>query len=358
MNTTEKLFLELLKVYVGAKDELSSNPTPEEWQGLYQLSLDHTLCGVIFDAIGRLDEEQQPPHRLRVKWNVVREKVKNTNATMDHDTVCVVRKWKQIGYDSVILKGQGNALLYPKPDCRMSGDIDVLVLAPRKEIASYIHRMFPHTEITRIEATFPVLKRTAIEVHFAPTYLYNPFSDTYVNRYFAEELKRPLTVQLADGPILIPNDDMNVVFQLTHIYRHLFFEGIGLRQLVDYYFLLQKADIDRAKVVKVIKRANLSHFTRGLMWVLGHVFELSADKMLLPPDEAEGRFLLQEILRSGNFGKADDRVGNRMQMSRWERFVWGTKWGFRLIQHYPKEVLWQPFYRVTQYLWRVWNGYL
>ena len=37
---------------------------------------------------------------------------------------------------------------------------------------------------------------------------------------------------------MIPTVEFNIIFQLTHIYSHLMNEGIGLRQLVDYYYVL------------------------------------------------------------------------------------------------------------------------
>ena len=40
------------------------------------------------------------------------------------------------------------------------------------------------------------------------------------------------------GEIAIPTVEFNLIFQLTHIYAHLMNEGIGLRQLLDYYYVL------------------------------------------------------------------------------------------------------------------------
>ena len=156
---------------------------------------------------------------------------------------------------------------------------------------------------------------------------------------------------------------MNLVFQLSHIYRHLFYEGIGLRQLMDYYYLSQllttsEGDELRQKVLPVINDLGLMKFCRALMWVLGEVFNMPKEQMLTEPDERRGRFLLREVMRAGNFGHADDRVGDWANMSRWERLTWGTRWSWRLIGQYPREVLWHPYYRISQYLWRVYNGYL
>ena len=97
--------------------------------------------------------------------------------------------------------------------------------------------------------------------------------------------------------------------QLVHIHHHLFYEGIGLRQLMDYYFLLQKTgdsstdSINKSK--KVIHQLGLDRFSCALMYVLQVVFGIERNKMLWSPSKKDGIFLLNEIMRSGNFGQSD-----------------------------------------------------
>ena len=92
---------------------------------------------------------------------------------------------------------------------------------------------------------FPVLKATPVEVHYRPTWLYNPFRNRVLQKWFAsqkvisnkEEVKSAYAEY--DG-YKIPSVEFNVVFQLLHLYKHIFEEGIGLRQLLDYYFVITK----------------------------------------------------------------------------------------------------------------------
>lgn len=356
------LFFDLIKVSVGTADRLSQAPTAMEWEDLFTEATNHTLLGVMMEGIKRLPAEQRPPKPILMNWHSASEQIAAQNRAMNRDTVWVSRKWEQVGYRNVILKGQGNALLYPNPLSRTPGDIDIWLDGDRKEIVAYIKRMFPHEEVTRIEMNFPIKKDTPIEVHFIPSFMYDPRVDHCMQQYFTAQLAHTERVLLPDGEIDIPNTEMNLVFQLTHIYRHLFYEGIGLRQLMDYYFLLCKVhesnNEDVARAIKTIPNLKLTKFCSALMWVLQEVFGLNPEMTLVEPDENEGKFLLSEIMRAGNFGHADDRVGNWAEMSRWQRMTWGTKWALRLITHYPREVMWHPVYRITQYVWRRWNGYL
>ena len=358
------LFFEFIRIALGRQEAFSHSPSEEEWRDLYEEAKRQTLLGVLYAGLCRLSADQKPPRQMLINWHASVQKIIFDNKRLNQNTVWVSRRWEKLGYRSVILKGQGNALLYPDPMLRVPGDIDIWIDGERKKIVNYIRRHFPKLEVTRIEMEFPVRKDTLIEVHFLPSFLYDPFKNSKMQRYFRQQLAQPKQVELPEeGIINIPNDEMNLVFQLSHIYRHLFYEGIGLRQLMDYYYLstsLITPDNEylRGKVLPVIRELGLMNFCKALMWVLGEVFHMPSEQMLTEPDEKRGRFLLSEVMRAGNFGHADERVGDWAQMSRWERLTWGTRWSWRLIGQYPREVFWHPYYRISQYIWRLFNGYL
>ena len=61
---------------------------------------------------------------------------------MDSAKVC--RNFEQEGFRCCILKGQGNALLYPDPYMRTPGDIDIYLEGGRKRIMEYVNRVCPN----------------------------------------------------------------------------------------------------------------------------------------------------------------------------------------------------------------------
>ena len=315
------LFFELIRIALGRQETLSHTPSDEEWQELYEEAKNQTLLGVLYDGLCRLSAEQRPPRQMLINWHASIQKIICDNKRLNHDTILVSQRWEKLGYRNVILKGQGNALLYPDPMLRVPGDIDIWLDGDRRKIVNYIRSHFPKLEVTRIEMEFPVRKDTPIEIHFLPSFLYDPFKNCKMQRYFRQQLAKPKQVELPEeGVINIPNDEMNLVFQLSHIYRHLFYEGIGLRQLMDYYYLSQilttsKGEELKTKVLPVIHDLGLMDFCKALMWVLGEVFYMPKEQMLTQPDEKRGRFLLSEVMRAGNFGHADDRVGNWLELA-------------------------------------------
>ena len=153
----------------------------------------------------------------------------------------------------------------------------------------------------------------------------------------------------------VPNNAFNRIYILVHIYRHLFAEGVGLRQLLDYYFVLQQGftEVEREETLRTLRSLGMMRFTRAVMWVLQEVYGMPDRYLLTSPDEEEGEFLLDEIMLAGNFGKYDER----MQRAEGEgTFRWGLRKvirNFRFVRSYPSEVLWSPLFKVWHLFWRI-----
>ena len=79
------------------------------------------------------------------------------------------------------------------------------------------------------------------------------------------------------------------------------------------------------------------------MWLMKNIFGLADEFLLCEPDEKEGRFLLNEIMYTGNMGKSDTRF-HWGQNTAFSRFVANQKRNIHLLTHYPNEVCWSPFF--------------
>ena len=65
--------------------------------------------------------------------------------------------------------------------------------------------------------------------------------------------------------------------------------GIGLRQICDYYLLLQNSTAEvRQEVAAKLKAFGLRHIAGALMWVLAEVLHLEEEKMYCRPDSYRG----------------------------------------------------------------------
>lgn len=195
----------------------------------------------------------------------------------------------------------------------------------------------------------------------------NPLKNRKLQRFFADEGERCFKNRIAlpngVGEIVAPTAAFNLVHQLVHTYHHFITEGVGLRQLMDYYFVIQASNAeDVRECQKMVASLGLNRFASALMWVIktvfvGHDNDDDNDNFFpWAPCEKDGRLLLDEILMSGNFGHTDERTKD-IQTSRWKAFwfVNGKTFRFWRFDHWAW--FWSPVWRIYHFCWRKVRGF-
>lgn len=357
----QKIFFDFLRFCIGSAKEIPGSLKEVDWKELYAIAKKQALLGVLFHGIQRLPKELAPEQKLLMQWMVMAEQIRKQNIRLFQDSVKVCKNFENEGFANCILKGQGNALLYPDPYIRTPGDIDIYLSGGRKKIMKYVDRVCPNQVMRYHHMDFPVMK-TAIEVHFTPSYMFYPIHNRRMQKWFEEVTGEQCNhrVSLPDGygEIHVPQVSFNVIYILSHLYRHIFTEGIGLRQLLDYYYVLISDDLllIRDRVQKELKHLDLWKFAQAVMFVMKEVFGLSEDRMIAPMDEKEGKFLLDEIMRGGNFGQYDDRMGSKVGESKIHRYFRMNLRNLRFVKHYPTEALSEPLFRTWFAVWKKIHG--
>ena len=437
----QKIFFDFLRFCIGSAKEIPGSLKEVDWKELYAIAQKQALLGVLFYGIQRLPKELAPEQKLLMQWMVMAEQIRKQNIRLFQDSVKVCQNFENEGFANCILKGQGNALLYPDPYMRTPGDIDIYLSGGRRKIMKYVDQVCPNQVMRYHHVDFPVMK-TAIEVHFTPSYMFCPIHNRRMQKWFEEVMGEQCNhrVSLPDGygEIHVPQVSFNVIYILSHLYRHIFTEGIGLRQLLDYYYVVcdfckvyqissnhlsnfsnhpvplskegstfspsplssEERDVtalwcseplrykvggaskpspgcagwDRLGAIgdtsfaagassvaldvvqKELKHLGLWKFAQAVMFVMKEVFGLSEDRMIAPMDEKEGRFLLDEIMRGGNFGQYDDRMGSKVGESKIHRYFRMNLRNLRFVKHYPTEALSEPLFRTWFAVWKKIHG--
>ena len=382
MVSQQRIFFDFLQFCIGSVAEIPASVKDADWKMLYAIAKKQALIGVLFHGIKQLPKELAPDEDLLMTWMGMAQRIRQQNARLFMDSAKVCKNFMQEKFRCCILKGQGNALLYPDPYMRTPGDIDIYLSGGRKRIMQYVNKVCPNQVMRYHHVDFPVMK-TAIEVHFMPSYMFFPLHNHRMQKRFGKvmDLQCSNRVALPDGygEITVPTVSFNAVYILSHLYRHVFTEGIGLRQLLDYYFVLmtwhtdltdstdlnlpytqfmqetskQKSVISVRSVCKnELKHLGLWKFARAVMYVLHEVFGLSEDKMIAPMDEKDGKFLLDEIMRGGNFGQYDTRLGSKENEGKFHRYLRMNLRNLRFVRYYPTEALSEPLFRTWWFFWR------
>ena len=421
-----QIFFDFLRFCIGSESEIPSSLKEADWKELYAIAQKQCLVGILFDGIKKLPAEQVGMKKeLLLQWMAESQILEKTNVRLNDAAIQVSRWFRKKGFRTCILKGQGNALMYPNPYSRTPGDIDVWVEGGDKRVISFVRSISPHEKACYHHIEFPSYKGVEVEVHYRPSFLLCFWHDRKLQKYYERVKEEQFShrVMLGEqGEIAIPTVEFNLIFQLTHIFAHLMNEGIGLRQLLDYYFVLcdfykvndiskitpslftlkegdfsnhpvplskegstshpsplssEERDVtalwcseplrykdggpskvspdcagwDRLGVVQEeFKELGLWKFAGAIMYIMQEVFGMPASRLIVPPNEKYGKFVLNEVLEAGNFGKHDAR--NRFGRSQLGHNLQRVYRDMRLVRYFPAEALCEPLFRTWHFFWR------
>ena len=453
----QKIFFDFLRFCIDSGDEIPDSLEEADWKEIYAIAKKQCLVGVLFDGIKKLPAEYVGMKKeLLLQWMAESQMLEKANVRLNDAAIQVSEWFRKKRFRTCILKGQGNALLYPNPYSRTPGDIDIWVEGGDKRVISFVRSISPHEKACYHHIEFPSYKGVEVEVHYRPSFLLCFWHNRKLQKYYERVKEQQFShrVMLGEqGEIAIPTAEFNLIFQLTHIYSHLMNEGIGLRQLVDYYYVLcdfykvyqifsnpsvslskgsstfspspssmvftppsvppfpggrnlRSGDVtapsrcseplrskdggpkrsspncagwDRRdaigdmtsatastdssataarssstaidRVQEELKELGLWKFAGGIMYIMQEVFGMPASRLIVPPNEKYGKFVLNEVLEAGNFGKHDAR--NRFGRLKLGHNLQRVYRDIRLVRYFPGEALCEPLFRTWHFFWRL-----
>lgn len=307
--TCDEQLLALLRYAVGQTDTLPLHPTEEEWQQLYEEACRQSLVGLLFEGVRRLRGPQAPPLRLVLRWGGDADNIAQLNKVCNSEAARLTQLFEREGHATVILKGQANALLYPNPLSRQPGDIDIWVSGGKERVLAMLQRLGLTDESSDVGYHHVHLNQRAqgieVEVHFlASSGHQDKDCSERLQQYLNDWLSTEQTM-VAEG-FRVPSMPFALTMQLAHIRHHLYKEGIGLRQLTDYWLLLRHStDAERRDVASRLQELGLLTVARALMWLIGTLFLERENLLPVPPAKQKGQWMLKQVLRKGNFGHHD-----------------------------------------------------
>lgn len=335
-----------------------------DWNAFYDFVKKQTLVGVAFDGVERLSKGCVPNQGLLMTWFGQSQNIRKCNIKLNEATAYIYDKIVKAGFRCCILKGQGNAVMYQNPYSRTPGDVDVWVNASREDIRVLAQSLAKGKGCVKDESLNHIeleVNGVAVELHSTPAIMNNPVYNNRLQKWLKRnaDLQCSNIVSLPDnaGDVAVPTSYFNCVYQLFHLYHHYFYEGVGLRQIVDYYYVLGKSEEGRVKnltaLQRELKHLGLWKFAGAVMYVLHVVLGLPEERMIRPMDVKRGRVFLDEILSGGNFGHYDTRIsfGNGVFGHNMQRLYRDL----RLAWYYPAEALSEPIFRTWHFFWRMKN---
>lgn len=353
---TKMLFSLLRSALTGTECEGSC--TPKVWTKVYTLAAQQSVVGLAYRGISLLPASNRPSLEFLLQWASEAETIQGHNRLLNDVAAHLTEMFAAKGFRNAILKGPANARLYPDCFARQCGDIDIWVEGGQQKVVELLQSMGLHKSLPKISwydyksyrkelhewclrlsrhhiHLHQKIGGVSVEVHFRPSSaINNPISNRRLQRFLEQEIKT--TEFVAEG-FYVPSLKFALVMQLAHIQHHFIMSGIGLKQLIDYYVLLQNvSEKDRIEVSSMLHRFGLSRTASAVMWVLEYIFKLDPQKMLCEPNCKLGTVLLQEIFKGGAFGSYAPRQKRRAF------FKWFARMHrpLQLFMFDPVEVFW------------------
>lgn len=397
-----RLEFEFIQVAMGLRERLSAVPSVHEWQVLFEFCKRQSLLGVGFAAVDRLHKVGVDcPSAIRLKWYGYALQIERMNEKLNMQCGEITNRYEHDGLRCCILKGQGNLLNYPESlrMRRTPGDIDLWCFTrpsglsiPNASLRDYTNYHGINAVIEYVRMQFrlqridinpkacyhhieaPSMDGTEVEVHYRAAFLRSPLRNWRMQRWFEDHADECMNNKTHLGFSMMTSS-VNVVYQMCHLYTHIFEGGIGLRQLMDYYFALRVWHNDvmeckdlqsqgmwseglgtpvmsKEEVMAVLRSFGMKKFAASVMYVLQEVFAMPSLYYICEPNEKEGKKLLAEIMQGGNFGQYDTRDAELKRGGMVKHGVWKLKRVMRLVRSYPEEALWEPVFRVYHLIWR------
>lgn len=363
------LFTELLQVTFGTRERLFRAPSTLEWDSMFLEAQRQAIAGILLSGIEKLPDEQRPSKNLLLQWIGACQQIEVQNNITTKTCIKVCNTLDIDGFYACVLKGQSNYRYYP-PEMqkrRSCGDVDVWVVPkdlsckiPVKYILEYVDSQWDRTGLCWLHCNFTDISGVPVEIHFHPSFMSEPCKNRRFQNHFNDISACRIFTSLDDAEIPCLRVDEDVIYQMNHLYRHLIDEGVGLRQIIDYNYLLiewnKKHTRSKEETMKIVSWFGMRRFAGALMYVLREVCGMNNEMLLCPVSVSDGKFLMNEILLSGNFGHNDPRMAEINAQgyfsSRAKQACRRFKRNMRFLTSYPSEVIWEPIVRVEHFVWK------
>lgn len=312
MDGTNHILLGLLRRALFG-DQFSFDAAEVDWAGLMKEARAQTTHLLLYDCLTKAELSNIPPE-IAKQWQMMAFRTLMQNERLQREQRELLAALENENIPCVILKGSSSAMNYPKPELRCAGDIDLLV---SKDSLSPAETIFSRKGYAAESGEHPChvamhRQQYIVELHFEPSGIPANEIGQKLRQFLNGAEKR---ASKEGGLSVLPPCEEAVVL-LLHKLNHIVGSGMGLRQLCDWArFVARKVDAAVwSELEPLLLDFGILHFTKL-------VTRLCVDHLGLPKesapwcmdaDEVVAQELLEDLLRTGNFGHKERRYGQRL----------------------------------------------
>lgn len=282
-----------------------------DWEKVYQLAEEQSVVGVVLAGIEQ--SKVKPPQELLLQWIGEVQMLEQQNKAMNSFIAELVENMRKADINTLLVKGQGVAQCYERPLWRSSGDIDLLLDDVNFiKAQQYLSKIASDSEGELKEEKHHEFEvgPWIVELHGNMPTHFSKKTDQLLEIIQEESFKngRFRICKFNETDIKLLEIDADVLFVFTHILKHFFRGGIGLRQICDWSRLIWKnrVEIDKSLLEQRLKQMGL--MTEWKAFAALAVNELGFPSGDMPFYSKSSKWsrksskIIDFVLRTGNFG--------------------------------------------------------
>lgn len=340
-----------------------------DWAKVAKLAKSQSVLGVAGDVMlsdERISSAMSPELKAKIKTFIMANMM--THGKLNSVLGRVVNELSAAGIPSVLLKGQGLAQYYLKPELRQCGDID-LYIGLEKYDASY-DVLKPLADRIDDRKSLEVGKhydlhigKVAVEIHrYTDTYPTSRLDRIYQDVSLKGLKDGLVAMEISGSRINTPSDVYNAFYVFSHLFHHFLINGLGARHLTDWMLFLRErgAHIDRADLKDILVSLDMLMPWQAFGCVLVTYLGMPAEEF--PFYDASRQWMAEKIIRrileEGNFGKERDvykKRGNIYLLNKaWAMFAHIGR-SFGLLFLFPRHSFRQIWHTISNGFAKVWN---
>lgn len=271
MDNNQKAFVALLRGGLWGKEVQFAPYTDIDFKEIYRLAQEQSAVGLVAVGIETLQSPRFkiqgiPPIHQMIALTIAGEvfQLEQRNRAMNKFVARLVADMRTKGIDALLVKGQGIAQCYEKPEWRTCGDVDLFLsennYAKAKELLVPLATSVEE-EYVREKHLGMTIDGWVVELHGRlycglSSRIERELDDIYVDTFNGGNVRSWNNNGVQVFQLGIEND---VFYVFTHILQHFYKEGVGLRQICDWCRLMwtYRDKIDVQKLKSRLKRAGI-----------------------------------------------------------------------------------------------------
>lgn len=266
----------LLNLVASAVNGKTPNGVKCDYKKLFDLAVKQQVHTLVYVALNKLDKDALPEKEILDKWKSVFLSTCLHYAYFFNQVKRLLTILEEKKVDITLLKGSVYRELYPSPELRTMGDVDILikkadVKAFESAIAEFGYtRPEEQGHLEELGYEYVSANMPGIEAFFS---LREDFRDKYDEKY-----EKDTSPYQNYSHIVKLNETSATVHHIAHFAKHFYQSGAGIRFLADLYLLLTKQEnLDIDMLIREMKALGLYKFFTVSVCTLVKYFDYSPD---------------------------------------------------------------------------------